>query len=99
MQDYYADSSVLLKCYVDEPGSDSMLRLIGNHANWVFCSAIGEVEVVAALTRRGHGERLDPMRIDAKVSEARADFARRYHVVEATGDLVSRACDVARPVV
>ncbi|MAF10524.1 hypothetical protein CMK11_08730 [Candidatus Poribacteria bacterium] len=96
MPDYYADSSVLMKCYVDEPGSEFMLRLIENDALWVFCSAVGEVELVAALTRRGHGERLNPLRVDAKVSEARADFARRYHVVEVTDDLLSRACDVAR---
>lgn len=96
MRHYYADSSVLMKCYVHEGGSRFMVRLVADPNNWVFCSAIGEVEVVSALTRRCYGDGLAPPLVDAKVAEARADFERRYHVVEVTPDLLSRACAVAR---
>ena len=96
MRDYYADSTVLTKCYVDERGTEFMLRLVADSSNWVFCSAVGEVEVVSALARRGYGDRLPSSVVETKVSEARADFDRKYHVVTITADLLSMACAVAQ---
>jgi len=50
---YFCDSSALVKCYVQEPGSAWMLTLLdptaGHH---LYVASITGVEVIAAVARR-----------------------------------------------
>lgn len=46
---YYLDSSVVVKRYVQEPGSAWTRQLIGDKANRIFLSAIALAEVSAAI--------------------------------------------------
>ncbi len=46
---YYLDSSVVVKRYVQEPGSAWTRQLIGDKANRIFLSAIALAEVSAAM--------------------------------------------------
>ena len=54
----YLDSSALVKCYIDEPHSEDVSRLI-DETSAIMTSAISRVEVGSALARAARGNRLD----------------------------------------
>lgn len=51
----YLDASALVKRYVDEEGSDSVLEAMGDENTWSMCR-IGFVETVRAVARGGEPE-------------------------------------------
>ena len=52
MADYFFESSSLAKAYVAEVGTDWVRRILDQPQHRIFISALAQVEVVSALTRR-----------------------------------------------
>ena len=47
----YFDAAYIIKCYVNEPGSEQVLSLASAQES-ITCSVIGRIEVMAALHRK-----------------------------------------------
>jgi predicted nucleic acid-binding protein len=95
MAAYYFDSSALVKRYVEERGSNHVERLLSDPATVVYVSRIAGAEVVAAVTRRARGGRVDEGQIADVVRAFREDFGVCYRVQEVTEQLGEDAMDLA----
>lgn len=80
----YLDASALVKRYVDEEGSDSVLEAMSPDAVWVMCR-IGYVETERAVARAGEPDDVDRMRGDWRL----------FDVVEVSQGLVEQAAQLA----
>jgi predicted nucleic acid-binding protein len=92
MADYYADSSVLVKRHVHEPGSDWFRALVDPAAgNVIITSRISLIEVYSAFNRRLREASLNP----ADYAQLAADFAAicaaDYQIIELTEQVAERA--------
>ncbi|HEV8604391.1 MAG TPA: type II toxin-antitoxin system VapC family toxin [Tepidisphaeraceae bacterium] len=90
MADYFIDSSALVKRYIAEAGS-AWIRSIteSGEGNTIFVSAIAEVEVVAAPTRR-----LRPQSAPTAAATSaafRADMRGSYQIVDPRQSVIARA--------
>jgi predicted nucleic acid-binding protein len=96
MASYFLDSSAIVKRYVAEPGSLWVASLlIPTLLNRIYVAGIAGAEVVAAISRRAAaGGPARPLLLNA-VGVFRADYARRFHVVDVSSALVSAAMDLA----
>lgn len=52
MADYFFDSSALVKAYVAETGTNWVRTILDDPQHRISISALAEVEVISALTRR-----------------------------------------------
>lgn len=69
MPSHFFDSSAIVKRYHREAGSDWVRATCESRARPpIYLSQLAEVEVIAALRRTGHGERLHPSYSDAMVN-------------------------------
>jgi predicted nucleic acid-binding protein len=84
----YFDTSVLLKRYVREAGSDRAQELLRRCL--VVTSAIAPVEMLSALTRRRRAGDLDDADFKAIVGQLARD-RQRWHLVEVTAEVLGRA--------
>jgi uncharacterized protein with PIN domain len=50
--DYFFDSSALVKAYIDEAGTNWVRTILDDPQHRISISALAEVEVTSALTRR-----------------------------------------------
>jgi hypothetical protein len=92
MATYYADSSVLVKRHVVEPGTLRVQALTDPAAGHLFIiSRISLVEVMSALNRRRREGSLSTSAYERIVTDFQALCATDYHVVEFTADLVPGA--------
>jgi uncharacterized protein len=90
LADYFIDSSALVKRYVSEAGS-AWIRSItdAGAGNVIFVSAIAQVEIVAALTRR---LRPQNTQVAAATSAAfRADMRASYQIIDPNPSVIARA--------
>jgi predicted nucleic acid-binding protein len=93
---YFCDSSVLVKCYVQEHGSAWMRSLLDSTAgHHLYLAAITGVEVIAAVTRRLRRGDMAATDSAAAVAQFRQDFTRRYRLIDLTQPLVARAMTLA----
>ncbi len=93
---YYVDTSALVKCYVQEPGSLWMMNLTSPSAgNDIYVFRITGPELIAALFRRVRVQ--DVAREDAsKAAENfRADLSGQYRLIEFTETVSDRAMTLA----
>jgi predicted nucleic acid-binding protein len=90
----YVDASALIKCYVDEAGSDVMLREREMTRGW-FTSRLAQAECLSALNRLRREGTLTLSDADAAVASMQADF-ERLHVVDLTAAVLAKAADWAR---
>ncbi len=80
----YLDASALVKRYVEEEGSDTVLEAMDPESSWVMCR-IGYVETAGAVARGGEHEDLERFRRDWSLID----------VVEVSQTLVERASRLA----
>ncbi len=93
---YFCDSSALVKCYIQEPGSAwtrTLLDPIAGHH--LYLAAITGVEVIAAVTRRLRRGDITATDGAAAVAPFRQDFAQRYRLIDLTPLLIARAMTLA----
>ncbi|OLE52538.1 MAG: hypothetical protein AUG51_17295 [Acidobacteria bacterium 13_1_20CM_3_53_8] len=96
MNNYFFDSSALVKRYVTEAGSGWVSSLInpttGNH---IFIMRIAAVEVVSAIVRRQRAGNLSVSDMSASLTRFRSELATIYLPVEVSQNLVSNAMALA----
>ncbi|MEW6213520.1 MAG: type II toxin-antitoxin system VapC family toxin [Acidobacteriota bacterium] len=92
MADYYADSSVLVKRHVHEPGSDWFRALVDPAAgNVIITTRISLIEVYSAFNRRLREASLDPADYAQLASDFAAICSAEYQIVELTERVAERA--------
>ncbi|MGH7268690.1 MAG: type II toxin-antitoxin system VapC family toxin [Candidatus Rokuibacteriota bacterium] len=89
----YLDTSVLVKLYVEEPGSDAIRRAV-QEASLVATSAIAYVEARAAFVRRRHEGELAAGGY-RRIVEAFDEDWERYVVVSITDSLIRAGARMA----
>lgn len=95
MADYFFESSSLAKAYVDEAGTDWVRRILDEPQHRIFISALAEVEVVSALTRRANEGDLTQEQLDQTCDELRQDCAA-YFNVDVTNQILEAAVEYVR---
>jgi uncharacterized protein len=89
----FLDTSCMVKLYVDEPGSDEVLKAVGL-ANEVACSIVTESELRSALARRKREGLLSASELTALKRDFRRDWANCVHIQVSDG-ISSHAGDLA----
>ena len=89
----YFDTSVLLKRYIQEPGSRRAQSLLRRYR--VFTSALATVEIASALARRRQAEDLAEKEFEAIVRQVAKDRPHWY-LVEVASETLDRAEAVIR---
>ena len=89
----FADTSALVKLYVQEAFSDVM-RALAREARMIAVSRIAWAEAMSALARRVREQPADAASIEAVRTRLRADWPA-YAVIEVTQPLVDLAGDYA----
>ncbi len=96
MDHYYFDSSALVKRYVAEIGTDWMNRLCAVAAgHTLYTVRISGAEIIAALFLRTRTGTLAVSDAQAAAAQFKADFRKRYQIVEVTERLVDLAMTLA----
>jgi len=93
--DYFFDSSALVKAYIAERGTDWARTILDNPQHRISISALAEVEVVSALTRRFNEGDLTQVEVELACDELRLDCAA-YLLVDITSQVLEAAVTNAR---
>jgi predicted nucleic acid-binding protein len=91
---YYLDASAWVKRYCAEEGTAHVAGLFAAGAS-IGCSALGLVEVLSTLTRKGKAGDLPMADSRRTCRDAELDFGL-FHKVFLTPALLKRACECAR---
>lgn len=89
------DSSALVKCYVDESGTESVRERVARSER-VCVSRLAQVEVTSALVRRARRVGVDAAIVAAALGAFESDLRQRYTVIELSAAVVARAVDLTR---
>ena len=95
MVDYFFDSSALVKAYIAERGTDWARTILDDPQHRISISALAEVEVVSALTRRFNEGDLTQVEVELACDELRLDCAA-YLLVDITSQVLEAAVTSAR---
>ena len=95
MADYFFDSSALVKAYIAETGTNWVRTILDDPQHRISISALAEVEVVSALTRRFNEGDLTQDQFDLAYDELSLDCAT-YLLVEVTNQILNAAVTRAR---
>ena len=95
MADYFFDSSALVKAYIAEVGTNWVRTILDDQQNGISISALAEVEVISALTRRFNEGDLTQFELDQACDELNQDCTA-YFLVDTTTQILSTARDLAR---
>jgi len=93
--DYFFDSSALVKAYIAETGTHWVRTILDDPLHRIALSALAEVEVTSALTRRFNEGDLTQLELDQACDELSQDCAA-YFVVDVAGQILQAAVDNAR---
>jgi predicted nucleic acid-binding protein len=93
--DYFFDSSALVKAYIAEAGTHWVRTILDDPQHRISISALAEVEVISALTRRFNEGDLTQLEVDQACDELSQDCAT-YFVVDITGQILEAAVSNAR---
>lgn len=97
MTTYYADSSVLVKRYVNETGSAWVRALCEPSAGHVIALAhIGLVEIAAALASKTRQGDLPASICDGLLRDLQRDSRDQYWLIDVDQDIVVRAMALTR---
>jgi uncharacterized protein len=88
---YFLDSSALVKRYLAEVGSTWLENLLSQLSSDILIAEITQVEVIAALTRRGRSTSMSPQEASKACNRFKADVSSEYQVTSLTNTMVSRA--------
>ena len=95
MADYFFDSSALVKAYISEAGTDWVRTILDDPQHRISISALAEVEVISALTRRFREGDLTQVELDQACDELSLDCAT-YLLVDITSQVLEAAVGNAR---
>ncbi len=96
MADYFLDTSVIVKRYVQEPGTAWVRTLAASASgNFIYLARITEVEVTAAIARRRGQPGLSVAQANGALGLFRQDFAQDYRIAEITVPLLRQAALLA----
>lgn len=95
MADYFFDSSALVKAYIAEAGTDWVRTILDDPQHRISISALAEVEVTSALTRRANEGDLTQAELDQACDELNQDCAT-YFLVDVTHQILEAAVSNAR---
>lgn len=90
MADYFFDSSALVKAYIAETGTDWVRTILDDPLHRISVSALAEVEVVSALTRRFTEGHITRDQFDFACDELSLDCTT-FVLVEVTDQIVNAA--------
>jgi uncharacterized protein len=94
---YFVDSSALVKRYINETGSQWILKLCNPASNHdIVIAAIAGVEIIAAITRRAKGGSLDSADSAALCHQFRIDLETEYQVIEISDRIITAAMNLAQ---
>jgi predicted nucleic acid-binding protein len=93
--DYFFDSSALVKAYIAEAGTNWVRTILDDPQHRITISALAEVEVTSALTRRFNEGDLTRPELDQAYDELSQDCAT-YLLVDVTGQILDAAVGNAR---
>lgn len=97
MTTYYADSSALVKRYVNETGSAWVQSLCDPSSEHVIALAhIGLVEIAAALAMKVRQGTLSPIIRDNLLRDLRHDAQIQYWLIDVDYSLIERAVELTR---
>ena len=86
---YFMDSSALVKRYISETGSLWISGLFDpTLKNEVFVAAITSVEIVAAITRRAHGQSISATDAATVRNQFKDDLQTEYQVIEIKENII-----------
>jgi len=89
----YLDTSALVKCYVQEPGSNEVIQWIAQ-ARVVATCALTQVKVVAALARATRTRSLSAKEAASAIKAFRSEW-ESFVRIDLTEVLLSRAAEIA----
>ena len=95
MADYYFDSSALAKAYITEAGTTWVRNILDDSQHRISISALAEVEVISALTRRFKEGALTQVELDQACDELSQD-CETYLLVDVTTQILEAAVANAR---
>ena len=88
----FFDSSALVKRYVEEPGTGWIVDICSAEAgNTLYTARISGAEIAAALCRKVREGTLAAPDLQIALNQFKADFRRRYQIVEITEQIVDSA--------
>jgi len=93
--DYFFDSSALVKAYIAEAGTNWVRTILDDPQHRISISALAEVEVISALTRRYNEGDLIQIELDQACDELSQDCAT-YFLVNVTNQILEAAVSNAR---
>lgn len=97
MNTFYADSSALVKRYVDETGSELVRRLCdSNQGNIIAMSDVGVVEMAAALASKQQLGHFSKAVRDALVQDVQNDVAAAYWMMPITSAILESAVQLTQ---
>jgi uncharacterized protein len=88
---YFVDSSALVKRYLVETGSIWLENLLSQPSNDILIAEITQVEVIAAITRRGRSTSISPQDATKACNRFKADVSSEYQVASLTSTMISSA--------
>jgi len=93
---YFLDSSALVKRYINETGSNWMLKLFGSTlSNDFFVAAVTGVEIVAAVTRRARNGSITAANAALVCNQLKSDLRTDYQVIEITEEIINSGMALA----
>jgi uncharacterized protein len=92
---YFFDSSALVKAYIAEAGTNWVRTILDDPQHRISISALAEVEVISALTRRFNEGDLTQIEVDQACDELSQDCAA-YLLVDVTSQILEAAVANAR---
>ncbi len=91
---FYFDTSVLVKHYISEPGTEWVRRITATHA--VVIAEIGIVEMAAALSKRKRAGDLDQETYEDFLEAFLQDAETKYRILTTVRDTFNLAVDLIR---
>lgn len=96
MPHYYLDSSVLVKCYVTEPGSAWARQLVSNPDATLYSSDLAIAEVAAAIAILGRTGRINRRQQREAIAEFYKHTTTRFLHLTASRGIVRYAADLTQ---
>jgi uncharacterized protein len=88
---YFVDSSALVKRYLLEVGSTWLDNLLSQPNDDILIAEITQIEVIAAITRRGRSTSMSPQDATKACNRFKADVSSEYQVATLTSTMINSA--------
>jgi predicted nucleic acid-binding protein len=95
MAAYFVDSSALVKRYRQEAGTERIAAVLDS-AERIIIARLTQVEVTAAVIRRGRTAAVPAQDIERALTALDQDILNSFDVVELNAEVISQAIDLTR---